>query len=296
MLEPHVALPEFDYIKPASLAEASQFLAAHAGEARPLSGGTDIFVRMRDGHWQDKYLVDVKGLDGTDLLSFDEADGLTIGAAVCMNRVLQHEAVAEHYPLLNEAARTVASYQLRSRATIIGNICNASPAGDTIGACLVYRGVLNVHGVDGTRQIPLSDFFKGPGQNALAAGDIVTSISLPIPPKDAAGSYVKLGRNQLGDLAIVGVTALGYPDEGAKSGFSFRVALAAVAPTPVETAEAEKVLAEGPINEETIEKAAEAAMAASSPIDDVRGGAEYRRLMARNLTKRALTEVWEKLS
>lgn len=296
MLEPHVALPEFDYIKPASLDEASQFLASHAGESRPLLGGTDIFVRMRDGHWHDKYLVDVKGLDGTDVLSFDQAEGLTIGAAVPMNRVLKDEAVIEHYPLLVEAGRTVASYQLRSRATIVGNICNASPAGDTIGACLVYRGVLNVHGLEGTRQIPLSEFFQGPGQNALEAGDIVTSIQLPIPPAGAAGSYVKLGRNQLGDLAIVGVTALGYPDKGAASGFSFRLALAAVAPTPIEPVEAEQILAEGPIEEATIEQAAKAAMAASSPIDDVRGGAEYRRLMSRNLTKRALTEVWEKLS
>lgn len=296
MLEPHVALPEFDYVKPTTLTEACQFLATHAGEARPLLGGTDIFVRMRDGHWHDKFLVDVKGLDGTDELRFDEENGLTIGAAVPMNRVLQHTAAREHYALLLSAARTVASYQLRSRATIVGNICNASPAGDTIGACLVYQGVLNVHGLNGTYQIPLSEFFRGPGQTALEAGDIVTSIRLPVPPAGAQGSYQKLGRNQLGDLAIVGVTALGYPDEEAKSGFAFRLALAAVAPTPLVPVEAQTTLATGPINEETIAIAAVQAMEACSPIDDVRGGAEYRRLMARNLTKRALTEVWEKLS
>ena len=296
MLEPHVALPEFDYVKPESLKEACQFLASHVGEARPLLGGTDIFVRMRDGHWHDKFLVDVKGLDGTDQLRFDEEDGLTIGAAVPMNQVLQSQDAANHYALLQAAARTVASYQLRSRATIVGNICNASPAGDTIGACIVYQGVLNIHGVNGPYQIPLADFFRGPGQTALEPGDIVTSIRLPIPPTGAKGSYQKLGRNQLGDLAIVGVTALGYPDKKAKSGFGFRLVLAAVAPKPLVASEAEALLAEGPINDETIEKAAVKAMEACSPIDDVRGGAEYRRLMARNLTKRALTEVWEKLS
>jgi carbon-monoxide dehydrogenase medium subunit len=198
--------------------------------------------------------------------------------------------------LLLAAARTVASYQLRSRATIVGNICNASPAGDTIGACIVYQGVLNIHGVNGPYQLPLADFFRGPGQTALEPGDIVTSVRLPIPPAGAQGSYQKLGRNQLGDLAIVGVTALGYPDEKANSGFGFRLALAAVAPKPLVASEAEALLAEGPINDETIEKAAAKAMEACTPIDDVRGGAEYRRLMARNLTKRALTEVWEKLS
>ncbi|MFP3852787.1 MAG: FAD binding domain-containing protein [Anaerolineales bacterium] len=296
MLEPHVALPEFDYVKPASLEEASQFLAAHSGESRPLLGGTDIFVRMRDGHWKDKYLVDVKGLEGTTDLEFDKNNGLVIGAAVPMNQVIKFEPVAAHYPLLVEAARTVASYQLRSRATIIGNICNASPAGDTIGACIVYDGILTVHGVDGSREISLREFFHGPGQTALAAGDIVTSIRLPLPPQGAEGSYVKLGRNQLGDLAIVGVTALGYPDEVASSGYRFRLVLAAVAPTPLIPNEAEALLAEGPINDETIEQAGVAAMSAAAPIDDVRGGAEYRRLMARNLTQRALTRVWEKLS
>jgi carbon-monoxide dehydrogenase medium subunit len=213
-----------------------------------------------------------------------------------MNQVLKSKVVAEHYPLLTEAARTVASYQLRSRATIVGNICNASPAGDTIGACLVYQATLKVHGVDGAREIPLSEFFQGPGQTTLEPGDIVISLQLPLPPEGARGSYVKLGRNQLGDLAIVGVTALGYPTEEASSGYQFRLALAAVAPTPLVPTEAEKILAEGPIDQETFDRASQAAMSACSPIDDVRGGAEYRRLMTRNLTKRALTEVWEKLS
>lgn len=295
MLEPHVALPQFDYIKPASLEEASHFLADHAGEARPLSGGTDIFVRMRDGHWHDKYLVDVKGLDGTQTLSFDREDGLTIGAAVNMNRVIASPQVRQHYALLVQAASTVASYQLRSRATIVGNICNASPAGDTIGACLVYRGVLEVHGLDGSRQIPLHQFFQGPGLTALKPGDLVVAIHFPRAPEGSIGHYEKLGRNQLGDLAIVGSTALGYPDPSTKSGFRFRLALAAVAPTPLIPVEAEEILADGPISPETIDAAADLAMQACSPIDDVRGGAAYRGFMVRNLTRRAITKVWEQL-
>lgn len=295
MLEPHVALPQFDYIKPKTLDEASHFLAEHAGEARPLLGGTDIFVRMRDGHWHDKYLVDVKGLDGTNTLAFNADDGLTIGAAVNMNRVIAAAEVRQNYPLLVQATSTVASYQLRSRATIVGNICNASPAGDTIGACLVYRGVLEVHGLDGSRQVPLDHFFQGPGLTALKPGDLVVGIHFPSPPAGAIGHYEKLGRNQLGDLAIVGCTALGYPDSSAASGYRFRLALAAVAPTPLIPAKAEEILAEGPISAETIESAANQAMQACSPIDDVRGGAAYRGLMVRNLTRRAITKVWEQL-
>ncbi len=292
MLNPHPGLPEFDYIKPASLLEASRFLAQHAGEARPFSGGTDTFVRMRDGAWKEKYLVDVKGLEGTKSFSFDPAEGLTIGSAVNMNRVIAHPDVMRTYPLLAEAAHTVASYQLRSRATIIGNLCNASPAGDTIGACMVYQGVLTVHGVDGVRSEPLSSFFKGPGRSALKPGDIVVSLTLPMPPRHNAGRYVKVNRNLVGDLAIVGVTALGYPDQTTSSGYRFRLVLASVAPIPFVPIPAETILAEKPINEGTIAEAAQAAMDACTPIDDVRGTARYRKYMVRNMTRQAVTDVW----
>ena len=292
MINPHPGLPEFDYIKPATLAEACQFLAQHAGEARPFSGGTDTFVRMRDGLWKEKYLVDVKGLAGTTVLDFDPKIGLTIGAAVNMNRVAAHLDIQRVYPALAEAAHSVASYQLRSRATIIGNICNASPAGDTIGACLVYQGVLDVYGTAGARQEPLAGFFKGPGQNALEPGDIVTAIHLPLPPKNHAGHYYKVNRNLVGDLAIVGVTAVGFPDSSAPSGYRFRLALASVAPVPLILVKAQAILAANPMSEETIGEAAQVAMDECTPIDDVRGTARYRKYMVRNLTRQAIVDVW----
>lgn len=295
MINPHPGLPEFDYIKPATLQEASQFLAQHAGEARPILGGTDCFVRMRDGFWKDKYLVDVKGLDGTTDLTFSPEHGLTIGAAVNMNRVSQNQMVKDYYPLLAQAAESVASYQLRSRATVVGNICNASPAGDTIGACLAYQGILHVHGTSGVRQVPLAGFFKGPGKTTLTPGDIVTAISFPLPPQKNAGKYIKLGRNTKSDLSIVGVSVMGYPDNTAPSGFRFRMALASVAPIPLVPSDAEKILAEKMINEETIAAAAQAAMDACNPISDVRGSARYRKYMVRNLVRQAVQAVYAEL-
>ena len=292
----HPGLPDFDYVKPGSLAEASEFLAEHAGRARPFLGGTDVFVRMRDGFWPSAYLVDVKHLDGTDELSFDPEIGLTVGAGVNMNRVIAYPLVAEYYPLIVEACRSVASHQLRSRATIVGNICNASPAGDTIGACLVLKGTLTVHGVDGFRQEPLETLFAGPGETILKAGDIVTSVILPLPPPGSAGKYIKLGRNAVGDLAIVGVSVFGYPDPQLPSGYCFRIALASVAPVPLLANEAEAILANGPINKTTIAEAAVAAMNACKPIDDVRGSARYRRLMVRNLTRLAVSQVYQKMT
>jgi carbon-monoxide dehydrogenase medium subunit len=247
---------------------------------------------MRDGAWQDKYLVDVKGLPGMNDLKFDPAKGLTVGAAVNMNRLIASPEVNEHYPVLAEAAHTVASYQLRTRATIAGNICNASPAGDTVGACLVLDAKVHVHGINGDRVEALRTFFKGPGKTVLKPGDIVTAIEFPIPPKGAQGKYIKLGRNAIGDLAIVGVTAFGYPDR-TTSGFRFFVALASVAPTPLMPDMT--LLSERAITPELIDEAANVAMNSVTPIDDVRGSARYRKLMVRNLTRKALLDVWERI-
>jgi carbon-monoxide dehydrogenase medium subunit len=295
--EAHPALPEFDYIKPKTLAEASQFLADHAGVSRPLLGGTDTFVRLRDGAWKEnKYLVDVKGLEGTKELSYVPASGLTIGAAVPMNKVSSFQAVRDHYALLAEACDTVAAYQLRNRATIVGNICNASPAGDTIGACLLFNGILNVHGVDGVRQEPLKTFFQGPGKTTLKTGDVVISLQLPVPPEGVVGRYLKLNRNKSSDLAIVGVTAAAYPNEQNPSGITVQVALASVAPVPLVVYAVEEYFVENALTVENIQNAAQIAMDACTPIDDVRGSARYRKLMVRNLTKQALNSIYATFS
>jgi carbon-monoxide dehydrogenase medium subunit len=295
-LNTHPALPEFEYIQPTSLVEASEFLAKHSADARPFLGGTDVFVRMRDGFLTPKFLVDVKYLNGTNDLRFDPDTGLTIGAAVNMNRVIASPYVQERYSLLAEACRSVASYQLRTRATIVGNICNASPAGDTIGACLALDGTLHIHGVDGARQESLGSFFLGPGKTTLKTGDIVTAIHFPLPPKKCSGMYIKLGRNQLSDLSIVGVTALGHPDSNCRSGYRFRLALASVAPVPLVPVEAETYLANHSITPESLREAAGLSADACSPIDDVRGSARYRKQMVRNISAKALIDVWKNLN
>jgi CO/xanthine dehydrogenase FAD-binding subunit len=291
----HPTLPSFDYIRPETLVEASQFLVKHANEARPFLGGTDVFVRMRDGFLKPKFLVDVKYLEGMKDLVFDPKAGLTIAAAVTMNQVAASPDVQAHYPLLVEACRSVASYQLRNRATVAGNICNASPAGDTIGACLVFDGVLHIHGLHGPRQEALKDFFLGPGKNTLTPGDILTAVHLPPPPPGAAGRYLKLGRNRLSDLSIVGVTVLGWREAGLASGYRVRVALTSVAPTPLLLASVEEHLASHAITSESLQEAARLAVDSCSPIDDVRGSARYRRQMVRNLTARGLREVLQAL-
>ncbi len=160
--------------------------------------------------------------------------GLTIGAAVNMNRVIASPDVQAHYPLLAEACRSVASYQLRTRATIVGNICNASPAGDTIGACLVFDGVLHIHGVNGLRQEPLSTFFLGPGKTTLKPGDIVTAIHFPLPPEGLCGQISEAGTQSVERSVHCGSDrAWDTRMPTCSSGYRFRLALASVAPVPL---------------------------------------------------------------
>jgi carbon-monoxide dehydrogenase medium subunit len=255
-------------------------------------GGTDIFVQMRDGALRPEFLLDVKHLPGMREIKWDDTGGLTVGAAVTMNDIARHPDVRTRYPLLAEAANSVASYQVRNRATLGGNLCNGSPAADAAPAVLVLEGSLVLRGPDGERVVPAGGFFLGPGQTAMQAGELMTAIRFPAPPGGAVGKYLKLGRNKAGDLAIAGVAVLGSPDQAVSSGYRFRIGLASVAPVPLRTLEAESVLAENPLGEETFALAAEKAMEAATPIDDVRGSAAYRRAMVRNLTLRGLRDVW----
>ncbi|MBN1991174.1 MAG: xanthine dehydrogenase family protein subunit M [Anaerolineae bacterium] len=288
-------LPSFDYVQASTPDEAAGLLKEHGPSARLLMGGTDLFARMRDGFIQPQVVVDVKRLPGIQDVVYHERTGLTIGAAVTMNQVARHAAVQTHYPLLAEAANSVASYQLRNRATIGGNLCNASPAADTAPAVLVLAGRMVLHGPNGAREVPANEFFLGPGKTAMQAGELMTAIRLPAPPPGSAGKYLKLGRNVKGDLAIVGVAVFAFPDQTTPAGYCFRLALASVAPVPLRALEAEEFLAAHPPDEKTFALAADKAMAAAAPIDDVRASAAYRQAMVRALTLRGLRIVWAQL-
>jgi CO/xanthine dehydrogenase FAD-binding subunit len=292
---PTPVLPSFDYVRPESPQEVTRLLRKNDGQAKLFMGGTDVFVRMRDGFICPHVLIDVKHLPGMREIKFTKRNGLVVGAAVDMNSLARHPAVVEHYPVLAEALSAVASYQLRTRATMGGNLCNASPAADTAPAALVLQANMIVHGRRGEYPIPVTQFFLSPGKTAMKRGEFLLRIEIPPMPEGAVGRYLKLGRNALGDLAIVGVAVLCYPDRKAKSGYRFRIALASVAPTPIRVPEAEAILAASPITPDVVEAAAHAAMETAKPIDDVRSSAVYRKAMVKNLTKRAVTEIWRRL-
>ena len=288
-------LPEFEYIHAESIEQASTFLLDESKDSRLFMGGTDLFVQMRAGARSPSLLVDVKHLPGMNDIQLKPDGSLHVGAAVNLNALARHEDVAEHYALLAEAAQSVGSYQLRSRATMGGNLCNASPAADTAPAALVLGARLIAQNGKDERSIPVEAFFLGPGETALQRGEILTRIEFPSPPKRSVGRYLKLGRNAAGDLAIVGVAVLGFPDDEAPSGYRFRLALSSVAPTPLLVPEVENILSGETMNDERIQAAARTAQQAAKPIDDVHATADYRSAMVEVYARRALKAVWAAL-
>ena len=289
------ALPSFDYVRANTPDEVVRLMQEHGPAAKLLMGGTDLFVRMRDGVIRPQIVVDVKHLPGMRTIEYDEQAGLTVGAAVTMNQLACHPQVQTHYPLLAEAANSVASYQVRNRATLGGNLCNASPAADTAPAVLVLEGRLVLHGPNGKREVVARDFFTGPGQTATRENEFLKAVRLPPPPAGGAGKYLKLGRNKAGDLSTVGVAVFAFPKETMPSGYVFRIGLASVAPVPLRAWEAEEILATHSPGEEIFALAAEKAMEAATLIDDVRASAAYRKAMVRALTLRGLRDVWKAL-
>ena len=288
-------LPSFEYVQAHTAEEVVSLLTEHGEDVQPLMGGTDLFPNLRDGLFHPGIVVDLKHLPGIRDITFGHSEGLMIGAAVTMNRLASHPDVQTHFPLLAQAASSVASYQIRNRATLGGNLCNASPCADTLPATLVLNAEFILQGPDGERQVPAGDFFLGPGQTALGPDEYMSAIRLPLPPAGSAASYHKLGRCRSGDLSLVGVAVLGHPDAAASSGYRFRIGLGSVAPTPIRASLAEELLASHAPGEEAFALAAEQARSAATPITDVRGTAEYQRDMVRILTIRALREVWAKL-
>jgi len=278
---------KFDYFKPKTEKELVVLLAKHADEAKLMAGGTDLLVLMRDKILKPRYVIDIKDIPELRRLEYDEHHGLRIGAAVTLNEIIASKVIREKFTALWEAAGTLADVTIRNRATLTGNICNASPASDTAPALLVLDAEVDVKSERGERKIPIREFFKGVKKTALERGEFVKAIRVPNPPKGAKGGYLKWGRTKGEDLAVVGVAAL-VTDSGKPT---VRIALSSVAPTPILVPEAQKAFEGRGSIDEKIEKAAAVVVNKICPISDVRCCKEYRLHMAGVLTRRILKQL-----
>lgn len=278
----------FEYVAPKTLTEAVALLAEKGDRARLLAGGTDILVQIREGRRNPDWLVDVKHVPEVNELTFDPVHGLRVGAAVPCCRLYEHADLARLYPGLIDAVSLVGGIQIQGRASLGGNLCNASPAADTIPALIAARGVCVVAGPEGRRELPVETFCTGPGQTALRRGELLVSLHLPPPPPHTGSAYLRfIPRNEM-DIAVVGVGVSVTLDDSRSRCTAARIALAAVAPTPLLVPEAGEVLVGGTLTDDDLQKAATRAQAAARPISDRRGDADYRRHLVGVLVKRAL--------
>jgi CO/xanthine dehydrogenase FAD-binding subunit len=269
-------LHKFRYAKPTSRSELLSLLKDSGTEARLLAGGTDLLVNIRAGVLKPSLLIDMKKVPDFQGISWSEAEGLVLRPAVTINEVLQDKVVRQRFPLLAECAHDLASYQVRNRATVIGNIVNASPCSDMAPGLLCLGAVAVLSSKEGERRMPLAEFFTGVKKTVLRPDEILERLVIPEASAGARGSYRKLKRINGHDLGIVGVALC-------RQGGKLSLGISSSAPTPV--------LVDGLSEKDDEAKVVAAAMKAISPISDVRCSKEYREFMVATFVRRLYREV-----
>lgn len=264
------------YLRPESLGELLSLLRVHGASARLLAGGTDLLVRFRKVSEWPAVIVDLKRVAELDA-DIAELDGrIRIGARAVMTDVIENNRLQEHFPALIEAARVVGSVQIRNRATLAGNLCNASPAADTAPPLLAHGAIVNLVSGSGSRQLPLAEFFAGPGRTLIHPGEIVESIDLPLPAELTGGAFRRLTRRHGVDLAIVSVCCV------ARASGDVRFAFGAVGARPfVITARRD-----APIDD---------VLKDARPISDLRASADYRWAMLPVIARRTLDAALQRM-
>ena len=280
-----------DYVAPRSLADALRVLAS--GPATALAGGTDLMPQSRAGRVRfAPTLLNVQGIDELRGVARDPG-GVQIGALTTITSLLEDPLIRDRAPVLHTACDHFASSQIRNAATLGGNICNASPAGDTLVPLLVLGAsvVLASAGPEGIvkRRLPLAEFLVGPGRTARRTDELLVAVQAPLPPAGWVDRYLKFGARPALDISAIALAVGGTLREGRLE--DARIAFGAVAPTAIRASEAERVLSEGPLDRARIDRAVEAADATIRPISDVRASDWYRRELVHNLLRRVLNDV-----
>lgn len=278
----------FDYAAPKSVDEAISLLSAGNGNVGVLAGGTDLIAQLKENRRKIDLLLDLKRIPEATALTFDEA-GLHIGAATPCSKIYTSEVVKSRYPALVDCTALIGSIQIQNRGSMGGNFCNASPAADTPPSVIVQGGVCRIVGPGGEREVAAEDFFLGPGQNALQAGELLIAIRIPTPVANSGAFFLRfIPRNEM-DIAVANAAAAVVLDEANATIQSARVSIGAVAPTPLLVAAAGDALAgKSTDDEDAIQAACEAARAAANPISDMRGTIEQRVHLSGVLTGRAI--------
>ncbi|MFC2019319.1 FAD binding domain-containing protein [Chloroflexota bacterium] len=281
----------FEYLAPATIAEAVSLLVKHNGKARVIATGTDLLVKVANRSIEAEYVVDITAITGLDYIELDEKGGLKIGALATMRTLETSAELGQSYPIISQAAGNVASVAIRNIATVGGNLCNAAPSADTAPALIALTARVRLVGPDGERVVPLEDFFTGPGSTALKTGELLVEIIVSPPLPHTKGAYLKHSIRGTVDLAIVGVAVVATLEPDRRLCRDIKIVLGAVAPVPLRALEAEEVLRGKKITPALTQQCARVAAGEAHPISDVRASAEYRTKMVRVITERAIREA-----
>jgi carbon-monoxide dehydrogenase medium subunit len=288
-------MQRFCYYEPKTIEEACRLLSQFGEDAKVLAGGTDLIPRMRRGLKAPNHIVNIKKIPGLDSITGDAQDCLRIGALITLSELGGNRLIRDQFPMMLTAANSIGSLQVRNLATLGGNLCNAAPSADMAPALLAMESTLKIAGSKGQRQIPLEEFFLGPGEVNLAKGEMLTEIHVPFPPPDARQIYVKHTVRRSMDIALVGVAVCLCLDEKTGLCREARIALGAVAPTPIRAKGTEKMILGKALKEIPLASIGEMVSSEASPISDVRGSERYRSEMVSSLTIRALKILQSKV-
>ena len=283
-------LPRFEYVQPNSIDEALYLLATHKGEAKLIAGGTDLLPKMKRREIKSpKYVIDIKGLPDLEYIKYDDKEGLSIGALTTIHAIETSPVIEQRFSILAQAASTMAAPQVRNRGTVAGNICNAVPSADSAPPLLALEARLTLMSHKGERIMKIEDFFTGPNETVLTGEELLAEIRIPPLPPNSRGAYLKLTPRRSMDLATVGVAAVVIREDGLCK--DIRIALGAVAPTPIRAKRAEEIIRGQRFSDKLIEKTAQTAAEESRTIDDHRASADYRREMVQVLVSRAINQA-----
>jgi len=284
------------YAAPHSIEEAISLLQQFGSKARILAGGTDLIVQVGAGARDVDVIVDGKHIPELMELAFDSERGLTLGAAVPCYRIYEDPEIRRRYPGLVDAISIIGGTAIQGRASVGGNLCNSGPAADSIPMLIACRATARIAGPEGEREVPVECFCTAPGRNVLKPGELLVSLHIPPPPPHSGARYLRfIPRNEM-DIAVVGVGAALTLSDSGETISSARIALGAVAPTPLFVPEAGDSLVGKVPSEEAFAAAAALAQAAARPLSDMRGTAEHRKHLVGVLTRRALHGALERMT
>ena len=284
----------FNYVAAQGLEQVVTLLSQYGEKACALSGGTDLIVQLRQGRKQVELLVDIKAIPEVNELSYSPTQGLLIGAAVPCWRIGHDPAIVKNYPGLVDAVGLIGGVQIQNRASLGGNLCNASPAADSIPALIVHSAVCSISGPQGSREIPAESFCISPGQTVLQPGEFLVALRLPPPPPHSGASYLRFTPRTEMDIAVAGAASQVVLSPDGTIFVSARISLGGVAPTPLLALAAGEALAGQPVSRIAIDRAADLARQAARPISDMRGSRAQRSHLCTVLVRRTLESAIER--